>query len=389
MNFLRIASGTIYDALEAIRPNSRAGRFRPVPDNATVAEGVAGGMTIRGTDKIKDRTQNVWVTETVKTTATEIHLVNGGHRNVKNSSVVYLPIQLVHSTVWRDKETKERVPLPSFTFEETGQLFQDQKGDFEANKVELSALISSHIPWDIRKIVAFACGTPSRKPTHVPSVVQHIVVLALKDIFIEKEGNTKQVLCFAQDPIYSVIDKQLLAQHNIACCDDPRGFLEVDKWSLVISIAPNIPVKQIITDLARPAVIIWGRISGESEYSTADMTDPESPRLLKMIEQGYTEFAFPNYADSFKSVVMYGLLESIEQSTISSEPVANAQGIQEVAKTQIQQELLPGVPPAKRPKSDHNAFASSSPGLSMAPVVPPCLQFPENTDRVRLASTRQ
>ncbi|KAJ6616584.1 hypothetical protein B0H10DRAFT_2036792 [Mycena sp. CBHHK59/15] len=233
------------------------------------------------------------------------HLVNGGHRNVKNSSVVYLPIQLVHSTVWRDKETKERVPLPSFTFEETGQLFQDQKGDFEANKVELSALISSHIPWDIRKIVAFACGTPSRKPTHVPSVVQHIVVLALKDIFIEKEGNTKQVLCFAQDPIYSVIDKQLLAQHNIACCDDPRGFLEVDKWSLVISIAPNIPVKQIITDLARPAVIIWGRISGESEYSTADMTDPESPRLLKMIEQGYTEFAFPNYADSFKSVVMY------------------------------------------------------------------------------------
>ncbi|KAJ6573678.1 hypothetical protein B0H10DRAFT_1705766, partial [Mycena sp. CBHHK59/15] len=63
------------------------------------------------------------------------------------------------------------------------------------------------------------------------------------------------VLCFAQDPIYSVIDKQLLAQHNIACCDDPRGFLEVDKWSLVISIAPNIPVKQIITDLARPAVI--------------------------------------------------------------------------------------------------------------------------------------
>ncbi|KAJ7757863.1 hypothetical protein B0H14DRAFT_3896135, partial [Mycena olivaceomarginata] len=76
------------------------------------------------------------------------------------------------------------------------------------------------------------------------------------------------------------MDRQLLGKHGITVLDNPRGFLQLDESSIVISIAPNIPVKQIVTDLAHPAVIIWNSISGDPIYSTAQWTDPESPRLL-------------------------------------------------------------------------------------------------------------
>lgn len=42
--------------------------------------------------------------------------------------------------------------------------------------------------------------------------------------------------------------------------EDPRGWLEVDEHSILLSIAPNVPVKEIIADIARPAAIIWCRV---------------------------------------------------------------------------------------------------------------------------------
>ncbi|KAJ7844269.1 hypothetical protein B0H14DRAFT_2358758, partial [Mycena olivaceomarginata] len=166
----------------------------------------------------------------------------------------------------RDKETKERVSsFPSLTDEETNLLFHRLKIEFEASDDfrEISSVMKSPaIPSGIRKIVAFACGSPSVGPSCIPCVMQHILVLALKDMLSGKNDNAAVIQCFAQDPIYSDMDKQLLGKHGITVLDDPRGFLQLDESSIVISIAPNIPVKQIVTDLAHPAVIIWNSISG-------------------------------------------------------------------------------------------------------------------------------
>ncbi|KAJ7869313.1 hypothetical protein B0H14DRAFT_3132371, partial [Mycena olivaceomarginata] len=40
-----------------------------------------------------------------------------------------------------------------------------------------------------------------------------------------KNDNAAVIQCFAQDPIYSDMDKQLLGKHGITVLDDPRGFL--------------------------------------------------------------------------------------------------------------------------------------------------------------------
>ncbi|KAJ7933138.1 hypothetical protein B0H13DRAFT_1592580 [Mycena leptocephala] len=190
-----------------------------------------------------------------------------------DDSVVYLPYQLIHETFWRDTETKERVSsFLSLTDEETNLLFHRLKIEFEASDDfrEISSVMKSPaIPSGIRKIVAFARGSPSARTGRIPCVMQHILVLALKDMLSRKNGNAAVIQCFAQDPIYSDMDKQLLGKHGITVLDDPRGFLQLDESSIVISIAPNIPVKQIVTDLACPAVIIWNSILGDPIYSTA------------------------------------------------------------------------------------------------------------------------
>ncbi|KAF6825737.1 hypothetical protein CPLU01_10092 [Colletotrichum plurivorum] len=66
----------------------------------------------------------------------------------------------------------------------------------------------------------------------------------------------QDVQCFAQDPIYSPQCIEYLQSRGFEILDGVRGFIEVDSTSLVFTASPNFPVKQVITDLARPAVIV-------------------------------------------------------------------------------------------------------------------------------------
>jgi hypothetical protein len=50
--------------------------------------------------------------------------------------------------------------------------------------------------------------------------------------------------------------------------DDPRAFLEVDETTILICIGSDIPVHQIVADIARPAIMIWDEPVDE---------DPEIP----------------------------------------------------------------------------------------------------------------
>jgi SRR1 len=112
----------------------------------------------------------------------------------------------------------------------------------------------------VDQIVAFACGSLVRWRDLVPSTaVQHALALTVSKALTEKQG-TGSVSCFAQDPAYNAIDKSILGELGIEVLDDPDGFIAVDDASIVISIAPDVPVKQIISDLAKPAAIIWYRV---------------------------------------------------------------------------------------------------------------------------------
>lgn len=200
----------------------------------------------------------------------------------------------------------------------------------------------------VRKIVAFACSsmTEEREGGSARHAVQHAMVLTVRDVLEQiqagagvdaerqlgtdsendsetdetptKESTSRKVAqpitvaCFAQDPAYDAADRTVLAMEGISVLEDPYGFLAVDETTVVISVAPSVPVRQIVADIARPAAMIWGRIVDDgatgarsSSPLVDDMggwSDPASSRVKQMIEADYAEFDFPRDPHNFGTV---------------------------------------------------------------------------------------
>lgn len=63
------------------------------------------------------------------------------------------------------------------------------------------------------------------------------------------------------------VDREVLVDIGFEMIDDPRGWLETDERSVVCSVAPNVPVKEIVADTARPAIVIWNRVNNDDKVS--------------------------------------------------------------------------------------------------------------------------
>ncbi|KAJ5496653.1 hypothetical protein N7463_008640 [Penicillium fimorum] len=176
-------------------------------------------------------------------------------------------------------------------------------------KTILSSSAKNH---EIDKIVAFALGTMSHQRFNVDgslqttagwsSALQHALLVTVIEWLKERDQKEK-VLCYSQDPAYTEVDKKILDEEGIEVIDDPRGWLEVDEQSVVLSIAPNVPVKEIITDISRPAVIIWCRVEFYDGLGQG-YTDPDSPRVRAMME-GYELHEFGPDEEMFCNIVVY------------------------------------------------------------------------------------
>ena len=168
----------------------------------------------------------------------------------------------------RNKLTKQIITSPSYQpREEIENWFKTLRCEWEASKScrQLHSLFTSiSIPSQISKIVGFACGTllsSCQEQAADRVVFQHALILTLRDIVTNKQVESDPIRCHAQDPAYTEIDNSVLEGHGITVLKDPKGFLEVDDSTVVVSCAAAIPVKQIVSDLARPAVIVWDRVS--------------------------------------------------------------------------------------------------------------------------------
>lgn len=161
----------------------------------------------------------------------------------------------------------------------------------------------------ITKIIAFACSSISRDDDQLRhrTAQQHALILTLRDMLQASQPGV-QIKCLAQDPAYTEVDKTVLSEVGITVVDDPQGFLEVDDQSVVLSFSPNVPVRQIITDLARPVILAWDTVLGEEAMMTrwakvfeppkthgsaeeleACICDPESSRVRAMIQEEYVQ----------------------------------------------------------------------------------------------------
>jgi len=180
----------------------------------------------------------------------------------------------------RNKFTKELVSTASAQpREEVEKFFKTIRQTWDASepcKQLRSTLASTKTPFEISKIVGFACASIvySHQELWVHrSAFQHALILTLRDVF-GQTGNPGRIICYAQDPAYTEIDKSVLEGSGITVLDDPKAFLEVDDSTVVISCGANVPVKQIISDIARPAIMIWDRNTEKSCLLRSTIKNP-------------------------------------------------------------------------------------------------------------------
>ncbi|KAL2127848.1 hypothetical protein VTI74DRAFT_10087 [Chaetomium olivicolor] len=209
--------------------------------------------------------------------------------------------------------TGEVVPqAPVRPAPETRAILQQEKAKWNAGAAcrELVATFqgvadAGRLP-RVDKVVAFACNCPSSLERAERVAAEHALVLSIRDFFV-RLGPTTTVRWYAQDPVYQDVDREVLGELGMTVLDDPRGFLEVDESAVVFSLAPDVAVRQIVADIAKPALMIWSKvrpIPREGYWvGRAEQADNISPRVEEMIKD-YTEFPFPSELAGFGSSLL-------------------------------------------------------------------------------------
>ncbi|KKK23058.1 hypothetical protein ARAM_004828 [Aspergillus rambellii] len=175
----------------------------------------------------------------------------------------------------------------------------------------------------INKIIGFGLGTLSVLEHDYHSTrshAQHAAIGSMVETLTRRGINGDQeIKCYAQDPAYNDVDQDLLRSLGIVPLDDPKGFLEIDASTLVFSVSPNIPVKQVVVDVQWPAAMIWNTVNpeenensrwekqmrnGEEFWVVPYTTDPDSKRVRKMVEH-YTSVSLCDLDEYFGDLTIY------------------------------------------------------------------------------------
>lgn len=183
----------------------------------------------------------------------------------------YEPLCLMYRLCQIDpsSKTKEIIPdediqdheMVAKDFREKSQAWEESEACQRFRSI-LSSEVSSH---DINKIVGLACGSLSL-PNNQRAADQTALLVTVRKWLKERDQNN-DIFCYIQDPMNTSVDREVLADIGFEMIDDPRGWLEIDERSVVLSVAPNVPVKEIIADTARPAIVIWNRVKDENKDS--------------------------------------------------------------------------------------------------------------------------
>jgi hypothetical protein len=173
-----------------------------------------------------------------------MHRVYHVNSNSENKEIIY------------DEKVEEReVVIQDFREKSLAWEASDTCKNFKST---LSSFARGH---DINKIIGLACGSLAL-PNNDSAVSQTALLVTVRN-WLEERDQNKNVSCYIQDPMNTPVDKEVLADIGFEMIDDPRGWLEVDERSVVLSVAPNVPIKEIVADIARPAILIWYRVEDE------------------------------------------------------------------------------------------------------------------------------
>lgn len=195
------------------------------------------------------------------------------------------PLQICYFAQARDPRTNQLLPtLRPNPLEEVREAFkhglQTWRSSEECKQIE--TILQTQPIRSVSRIIAFGNSAISTSGSQY-SILQHALMLTIKESLRNLQASSG-IQCFAQDPIYTEIDKTVLQEVGITVLEDPRAFLEVSDESIVLSFGPDIPVRQVVTDLARPAVLICDKVRGEQE-SLASWSERHNGQTWSSIEE--------------------------------------------------------------------------------------------------------
>lgn len=91
----------------------------------------------------------------------------------------------------------------------------------------------------------------------IRALIQHAAIRTIADA-LKKQNGGQEVECYAQDPKNNQdVAAQFLQAIGITSLSDPKAFLEIDESTFIVSVCPNIPVRQIVCNVAWLRVMLW------------------------------------------------------------------------------------------------------------------------------------
>lgn len=195
------------------------------------------------------------------------------------------PLQVCYFARIRDPRTNQLLPaLRPKPFEEVREAFKHGLQTWQSSEdcKHVETILQTLPISSVSRITAFGNGTISTSDSQ-HSILQHALMLTMRDSLQSLQASSG-IQCFAQDPMYTEIDGEILQEVGIIVLDDPRAFLEVSDESIVLSFGPDIPVRQVVTGLARPAFSICDKVREEQELLGA-WSEQFDPRTWASIEE--------------------------------------------------------------------------------------------------------
>ncbi|RAK81961.1 uncharacterized protein BO72DRAFT_523854 [Aspergillus fijiensis CBS 313.89] len=213
----------------------------------------------------------------------------------------YCRIVPMHVQQWIHPETDEIFMLPPRPVEVPSRLLRSAVFAWEPSATWAAireVLVAAREKHTITTFVGFACGPMFGES---PSATQHALVWMIIRLFRRdgKGESDEPLACSLQDPIYDAQEKRLLNLLKMTVVEDPQAFLDVEDSSIVFTCNSDVPVKEIVLDIARPAIMIIDDITRINS-----IYDPVTNRVLKAIGDSYEMFDFPDH-EAFGKMAIY------------------------------------------------------------------------------------
>ncbi|RYC61054.1 hypothetical protein CHU98_g5165 [Xylaria longipes] len=188
------------------------------------------------------------------------------------------------------------------TKEEVRATFQGIARAFEASAeaVAITELIRTHLDGcAVDKVIAFGLGRISNiGPGPLSSFYEHAAARVVWKA-VQEVSSAPKVALLVQNPLYTDVCKKVLQESDFDIIEGfgAKGFSLTDDNTVVLGHRPSFPLRQIVADLARPALIsMRAQTTGDRPTQFQELPDPradvDSARSREMLK-GYRGISFP------------------------------------------------------------------------------------------------